>query len=141
MKNIATVAILGLALVLAGCGNNNNNAMNGHWTAALTGSQVLSLSFTLNSTSDNNISVSNLNFTTQSPCFAGGATAVGAFTVSGTLNGVTSGGYQMTITSNTGDNKLVLTGTLKNNTVTGSWILSGSTSGCTGSGNFTMNKS
>ncbi len=142
-----TIFCLTAALILfaVGCGNNSNpNAINGTWTAALTntaGNQVFNFTTNLSSTSGTGVTVTNLSFTTQSPCFSGGETASGAFTLSGTLNGVTSGGYQMTIqSSNPTGNTLTLTGTLNNNTISGAWTLTGSTSGCTGTGSFTMNK-
>jgi hypothetical protein len=40
----------------------------------------------------------------------------------------------------TGSNTLTMQGTINNNTVTGTWTLTGLTSGCSGSGTFTMNK-
>jgi hypothetical protein len=76
----------------------------------------------------------------SSPCFAGGATATGGFSLSGNFSGDVSGALQMNIQSTTGDNQLGLQGTVKNNTVTGTWTLTGTTSGCTGSGTFTMNR-
>jgi len=47
----------------------------------------------------------------------------------------------MTVNSSSGGNQLQLNGALHNNTINGTWTLTGSTSGCTGSGTFTMNKS
>jgi len=145
MKTTTLCLTAALILFAVGCGNNNNspNAINGSWTAALSntgGSQAFSFTTNLSSTSGTGVTVTNLSFTTQSPCFSGGQTASGAFTLSGTLNGVTSGGYQMTIqSSNPTGNTLTLTGTLNNNTINGAWTLTGS-SGCTGTGSFVMNK-
>jgi hypothetical protein len=87
------------------------------------------------------LSITNLNFTTTNPCFGAGTTATGGFTLSGNQNGVTSGGFQMTIQSASGaSNVLTLQGTVQNNVITGTWTLSGTTSGCSGSGAFVMNK-
>lgn len=148
MKQIQTVVWLGIALVLAGCGSSSSNTINGNWTAALvssgnTSSPIFAFMVTLTATGGNNLSITNLNFTTANPCFASGSTATGGFTVSGNMNGVTSGGFQMNIQSapSSGNNLLALQGTVNNNTVTGTWTLTGTTSGCTGSGSFTMNKS
>jgi hypothetical protein len=38
------------------------------------------------------------------------------------------------------NNVLNLNGTVNKNTVTGTWTLTGNTSGCTGSGSFTMQR-
>ncbi|HET9406751.1 MAG TPA: hypothetical protein VFO39_05900 [Candidatus Sulfotelmatobacter sp.] len=141
---IVVGTLLGLALVLSGCGSSNHNNINGNWTAALTnpdGSPAFSFTTSLTASGSSGINVTNLTFTTQNPCFSGTVNATGGFTVSGTFSGVTGGGFQMTLSSSTSDSKLVLTGTLNNNnSVSGKWMLTGSTSGCTGNGNFTMNK-
>jgi hypothetical protein len=146
MKQLWTVFVLGVALILAGCGNNSaSDTINGNWTAALTSSNnssspVFNFTLSLTQMSGSSLSITNLNFTTTSPCFEGGATATGGFSLSGNFNGQTSGALQMNIQSNTGNNQLVLQGTVNNNTVSGNWTLTGSTSGCTGQGTFTMNK-
>ncbi|MCU1269259.1 MAG: hypothetical protein JWN74_553 [Acidobacteriaceae bacterium] len=148
MKTLGTIFVLGIALVLAACGSNSNsNIINGNWTAALLnsssgGSPIFNFTTTLTQSSGSSVSVTNLNFTSSSPCFASGSTATGGFTLSGNLNGVTSGGFQMNIQSTGSSNDLLtLIGTVSNNTISGNWTLSGTTSGCSGSGQFTMNKS
>ena len=148
MKTPGTIFVMGIALVLAGCGTtSNSNLINGNWTAALLnsssgGSPIFNFTTTLTQSSGSSVSVTNLNFTTSSPCFASGSTATGGFTLSGNLNGVTSGGFQMNIQSTgSSNNLLTLIGTVSNNTISGNWTLSGTTSGCSGSGQFTMNKS
>lgn len=146
MKRILTVLLLGSAFLLAACGSSSTNSINGNWTAALmsssnTSSPVFNFTATLSSTGSSNVSVTNLKFTTANSCFAQGATATGGFVLSGNMNGVTSGGFQMDIQSASGgSNQLTLDGTVNNNTITGAWTLTGTTSGCTGSGSFTMNK-
>jgi len=147
MKTLGTIFVLGIALVLAGCGSNSNNdVINGNWTAALMnsssgGSPVFNFTATFTQSSGSGVTITNLNFTTASPCFASGATATGGFTLSGNLNGVMSGGFLMNIQSTgNSDNLLTLQGTVSNNTISGTWSLSGTTSGCSGSGQFTMNK-
>jgi hypothetical protein len=148
MKTLGTIFVLGIALVLAGCGSNSNsNIINGNWTAALLnsssgGSPIFNFTATFTQSSGSDVSITNLNFTTSSPCFASGSTATGGFTLSGNLNGVTSGGFQMNIQSTgSSSNLLTLQGTVSNNTISGTWSISGTTSGCSGSGQFTMNKS
>lgn len=145
MKHIGTLFVLGIAILLAGCGSNSHDSsINGNWTAALMSSNnsnpVFNFSLSMSEASGGNLNITNLNFTTSSPCFAGGATATGGFTLSGTFTGKTSGGLQMNVQSNSGNNVLNLQGTVNDNTVTGNWTLTGTTAGCTGSGTFTMNK-
>lgn len=131
--------VLGLVILLAGCGSNHSS-INGTWTAALSGTQQFNFTTTLTSISNNGLSVTNLTFNSQSPCFPGTSSATGAFVLSGTFNGVSAGGFQLTVNSSGGENQLEMNGTLANNTVSGNWTLSGTNSGCTGSGTFTMNK-
>lgn len=148
MKQAWTIVVLGIALMLAGCATNSSNgSLNGNWTAALISSNSnatphFNFTLTMAETSGSNLSITNLNFTTSSPCFASGTTATGGFTMSGTLNGVTSGGFQMNLQSaGSSSNQLSLQGTINNNTIGGNWTLTGTTAGCSGSGTFTMNKS
>jgi hypothetical protein len=147
MKTILTIVVLGIALALAGCGSNSNNGnINGNWSAALmssnSGNPVFDFTATFTQVSGSGLSVTNLTFTTATPCFASGSNATGGFTLSGNQNGVTSGGFQMNIQSTgaTVSNLLTLQGTVNNNTISGTWTLTGTTAGCAGSGNFTMNK-
>lgn len=135
--------VLGLAALLAAC-STDHSSINGIWTAVLSdtnGSQAFNFTTALTAVSNNGLNVTNLNFNTQEPCFPGTSTATGAFVLSGTFNGISSGGFQMTVNSSSGSNQLQLNGTANNNSIAGTWTLTGSTSGCTGSGTFTMNKS
>jgi hypothetical protein len=147
MKQIATMLVMALLLMTGSCGNGgmNSNNVNGSWTATLTGnkgSPSFAFSTTLSQSSNNSVSVTNLNFTTATPCFTqGGTMASGGFTLSGNFNGVTSGTLALVVQSSSATkNILTLNGTVNNNTVTGTWMLTGSTSGCTGTGNFTMQR-
>ncbi len=149
-RNLGIILSTLAALVLAGCGGaaSQSSVINGNWTAALTssasGTPVFSFTTTLTDMGNGGVSVTNLTFTTATPCFSSSTSATGGFTLSGTTNGVTSGGFQMTVQSGPagtpGNNILTLQGTLSNNTVTGTWTLTGIAGGCTGSGTFTMNK-
>ena len=148
MKQVWTLVVLGVALMLAGCGTNSSNtSLNGNWAAALISSKSNStpnfnFTLTMAETNGSNLSITNLNFTTSSPCFVSGTTATGGFSMSGTLNGVTSGGFHMNIQSTgSSDNQLSLQGTINNNTISGNWTLTGITAGCSGARTFTMNKS
>lgn len=145
MKHFGIAIILSVALALSGCGNSSgSNSINGDWTATLTnpdGSAALAFTVTL-AGNGSALNITNLSFTTSSSCFALGTTATGAFTVTGTSGGVTTGNFQMTITSgasNTnGTNELTLVGTLTGSSITGNWTLTGTGAGCSGSGSFTM---
>ncbi len=141
MKRLAIV--LGLGLLLAACSTGNNAQINGTWTAVLSqtnGAQAFDFTSNLTSVSNNGLTVTNLSFNTQEVCFPGTSTATGAFVVSGNFNGMTAGGFQMTVNSSSGSNQLQLNGTLNNNTVSGTWTLTGTTAGCVGSGTFSMTK-
>jgi hypothetical protein len=147
VRSILSILFLLLALLLVGCGGSNGSAINGNWTATLTepnGTPAFGFTTTLNSTGNSGVSVTNLKFNTTNSCFGSGTTETGGFTLSGTLSGVTTGGFRMTIqssnTGSTGSNTLTLNGTLTNNTINGTWSLSGTGAGCTGGGTFTMNR-
>lgn len=145
MKHLGIALILSAGLILAGCGSNsNNNNINGNWTASLTNpdnSPAFAFTTSLQS-SGSVVSGTNLTFTTSSACFASGATQTGSFNLSGNFNGNVTGSFGLTIQSGTpAGNTLTLNGAVKSNTVVGTWTLSGTTAGCTGSGTFTMNKS
>ena len=147
MKKIWTVVALGAVLALTACGNSSSGgSINGNWSAALMSQNngnapVFDFTLSLTEMSGGGLSITNLNFTSGGNCFVGGATATGGFSISGNLNGQTSGSLQMDVQSNSDSNQLTLKGTVNNNTVTGNWNLTGTTAGCTGQGTFTMNKS
>lgn len=143
MKQFAVTVLLLLGLVLVGCGSNNPANLNGTWNATLmSGSTapVFTFGTALSVSGNGSLNVTSFNFTTNSPCFAGGETETGSFTMSGNFSGQTHGSFGMTISSiSPSGNTMVLNGTDVGNTITGTWTLTGS-SGCTGSGTFTMNK-
>jgi hypothetical protein len=137
---IALVMAVGLVLVACGGGSSSNNTVTGNWTATLTGTQDLTFTTSLQS-NGSSVTGTNLTFTTSTPCFTSGGSQTGSFILSGNLNGNVTGTFQLTITSGTPPgNTLVLQGTVNNNTIIGTWTLTGLTSGCTGSGNFTLTK-
>ena len=151
MRVFCVSVVCTLAMILAGCGGNGSNStVNGNWSATLTnidGSAALAFNLTLNENSTGVVSVTNLSFTTNSnSCFDQSSTGAGQFTLTGNLNGVTTGTLNLTIKSGAsnanGANQLTLNGTLNqsagSNTITGQWNLTGTGSGCTGNGNFTM---
>jgi hypothetical protein len=144
MSKAVLACLLGFVLVLAGCGNNSNGMsnINGNWSASLTntdGTQAFNFTTTFTQMSGSNVSVTNLTFTTSSPCFVSGQTETGSFVIAGNFNGSVTGAFQLGVQSgNPSGNTLMLQGTVKNNTITGTWTLTGVTAGCTGSGNFVL---
>jgi len=147
MNKIAIAALLALTLVLGACGSGsstNNGNINGNWTAQLTDTHndpVFALTTTFTQMSGSAVSVTNLTFTTSTPCFVSGESGTGSFILSGNFNGNVTGAFQLTITSgNPSGDTLTLQGTAKSNVITGTWTLTGLHSGCSGKGNFTLNK-
>ena len=64
----------------------------------------------------------------------------GSFTLAGNFNGQLNGKFGMIVQSGTPTgNTLTLTGSAAGSTISGNWMLTGS-SGCTGSGTFSMTK-
>src|SRR5260370_35457152 len=140
MKTLAVAIFLVAALTLAGCGSSNPTNINGNWTATLTGSQNFNFTTSIIENSDGTVSVSKFSFSSNSSCFVSGETETGTFALSGNFNGKVTGKFGMIVTSGTpSGNTLTLTGDANGNTITGTWTLTG-TSGCTGSGTFTMKK-
>lgn len=148
LKHFILSVVCALTILLTACGSGSGSVINGNWSATLTntdGSTALVFGVTL-SNNNGSVTVSNLSFTTNSSCFGSGTTGTGAFTLTGTTGGVTTGTLQLTLQSGTsnsnGTNQLTLQGTLNqtssSNTITGTWNLTGTGSGCSGSGNFTM---
>lgn len=96
---------------------------------------------TFTESSSNAVTVTNLKFTTDTPCFVSGETGTAAFVLSGNFNGSVTGAFQFTITSgNPSGDTLTMQGTANNNVITGTWTLTGIHSGCTGNGKFTLSK-
>jgi hypothetical protein len=66
------------------------------------------------------VSVTNLRFTTATPCFASGGSATAAFVLSGNFNGNVAGSFQLNIQSGTpSGNVFTVQGTVKDNTIAG----------------------
>src|SRR6267154_2062970 len=148
-KPIWVIVLLALGMTMVGCSSNNGSSstnVNGNWSASLTDSQsgpvVYAFSTTLTETSGGSVSISNFSFTSTGTCFVEGQTTeTSNFTLSGDFNGNVKGTFGMTISSTTsGGPQLTLQGGVgPNNTITGTWSLSGSTA-CSGSGNFTFTR-
>lgn len=147
MHKVAIAALLALTLIVGACGSGSsstNGNINGNWTAQLTDTHsnpVFALTTTFTQMSGNAVSVTNLTFTTATPCFVSGESGTGSFILSGNFNGNVTGAFQLTITSgNPSGDTLTLQGTAKNNVITGTWTLTGLHSGCSGNGNFTLTR-
>ncbi|MBV9573533.1 MAG: hypothetical protein JOY93_05725 [Acidobacteriales bacterium] len=143
---IATVLIS----LLIGCGGGSSSTeanITGNWNANLTdsnGQTVYGFGTSFTETSGTNVTVVNLTFSSQNNCFtAGNYTETASASLSGDFNGNVSGSLNLTVNStNPTGNTLTLMGTVKNNTISGTWSLNGTTSGCTNdSGSFTMSRS
>lgn len=147
MNRRVIAVLLGLTLVLGGCGNGNSpNAgnVNGNWSATLTNTDstpAFAFTTTFTQMSGSSVNVTNLTFTTASPCFVSGESETASFTLGGNFSGNVTGAFQLAIKSgNPSGDTLTLQGTVHNNTITGTWTLVGISSGCTGSGNFVVTK-
>jgi hypothetical protein len=147
MRQLAIAMISMLALILGACGSGtggNSGNVNGSWTAALNnmdGTPALSFTTALSQSNSTVVTGTSLSFTTATPCFSSGGSATGGFTLTGNTGGMTTGNFELTIQSGTpSGNVLTLQGTDSNNTISGTWTLTGVTSGCTGSGTFMMTK-
>ena len=148
-KPMWAIVLLALAITMAGCSNNNGSSstnVNGNWSATLTDSQsgaVYAFTTTLTeATGGSVVSISNFTFTSSGSCFVEGQTTqTGNFTLSGDFNGNVKGTFGMTVSSTTNSGtQLVLQGGVgANNTITGTWSLTGS-SGCSGNGNFVFTR-
>src|SRR6516164_3240484 len=137
MRKIAIASFAALTLVLAACGSGGSSGagnINGNWSATLTSTNnapVFALTTTFTQMVGTTVTVTNLTFTTQTPCFVSGETGSGAFVLSGNFNGNVTGAFQLTITSgNPSGDTLTMQGTAKNNVITGTWTLTGIHSGC-----------
>jgi hypothetical protein len=145
MRQFAIALLCSISLLSGACGSGGSNNINGTWSATLTNPDgTPGFSFTTSLQQNNNATITgtNLTFSTATPCFTSISSETGGFTLNGNTSGVTTGAFELTVQSATpSGNVLTMTGTLTNNTITGTWTLTGVTSGCTGSGNFTMTKS
>jgi hypothetical protein len=146
MKSLGIALIVGLAVALAACGGGSNNStINGTWTAGLTDANqntVFAFTATFTQGSGTSVNITNLTFSTQNGCFDSIASESGTFALSGNANGNVTGTFGMAIVSGPPTNTLTLSnGQVANNTITGTWTLTGTGTGCTGSGAFTMNPS
>jgi hypothetical protein len=148
MRRLGIVLLTAFALFLVGCGGENSTPgsgnINGNWTATLNdsgSSPAFTFTTSFHQGGGTDVTVSNFTFTTSSPCFVSGGTETASFMLSGNFSGNVTGSFELNIQSETpSGNTLTLQGTVNNNTISGTWSLSGTTSGCTGNGNFTLTR-
>ncbi len=144
-RSIGVFLLIAMGLAMVGCGSNGSNStnINGNWSASMSTSQggptIYSFTTTFSEVSGGGLSITNFTLTSGGSCFVSGETTeTGSFTLSGNFSGDVTGTFGMTITGS--GNTLTLKGGVgNNNTITGTWSLTGST-GCTGSGVFTISK-
>jgi hypothetical protein len=144
MKKLAVAMLVVAGMMLAGCGSNSHATgnINGNWAATLNSSGAETFAFTtlLAVNADGSLGSSSFVLTVNnSSCSFPATTESGSFMLSGNLNGQVSGTFQYTIMSTGAEvNTLTLNGTVKNGQIMGNWTLSGASSGCSGTGTFTM---
>lgn len=163
MRAVATCLLLALVLWATGCSTTNQpnvqNDVGGVWGAALTGGNGTSSGFSFVTefalaTIGGSLSVSNFQFLNTSGCFpvVTGATPNGTFSnlQINSADQLVSGNFSFTVSDN--GNTLTLTSTgvsgtasgssITGGTITGTWALQGSGSGCSNTtGQFTMTQS
>jgi hypothetical protein len=148
MRRLGIALLTAVSLFFVGCGGGNSapgsGNINGNWTAMLSDTSttpIFTFTTSFHQSGGTDVAVTNFTFTTSSPCFVSGGTETASFVLSGNFSGDVSGAFALHIQSETpSGNVLALQGTVRNNTISGTWTLSGVTSGCTGNGNFTLNR-
>jgi hypothetical protein len=145
MKKIIVTCLLGMGLVLSGCGSNSHvtGNINGMWSATLNSASANTFIFMTDLIVNADGSLGTTSFSislNNTPCVFPNSTESGSFTISGNFNGQVSGKFHYVVTSTGGAvNILTLDGTVNNGVITGTWTVTGATANCTGNGTFTMN--
>jgi hypothetical protein len=144
MKRITAVILLAASLALTGCGSNSkvNGNINGTWNAMLNTSGAATFAFVTSLTvnSDGSLGTSSFTLTVNNTsCSFPTATESGSFSLSGNFNGQVSGTFHYVVSSTgTTVNTLTLDGTVSGGRISGTWMVTGATGGCSGNGTFTM---
>src|SRR5690348_9997844 len=140
---VASLLLLGMALIGCGTSSKNGGNINGNWSATLmdtNSTQAFAFNTSIAESTNGSLSISNFHFSTNSACFVSGESESGSFSLTGDFNGNVAGKFGMNVQSGSpGGNALTLSGAVSGNTITGTWSITGS-SGCTGNGTFTMNR-
>jgi hypothetical protein len=148
MRRLGIALLTAVSLFFTGCGGGNSapgtSNINGNWTAMLSdsgGTSIFTFTTSFRQSGGADVTVTNFAFTNSSPCFVSGGSETASFVLGGNFSGDVTGSFELKIQSETpSGNMLALQGMVKNNTISGTWMLSGVTSGCTGNGNFTINR-
>jgi len=144
MRRLGNAIVLVTTLAWLSCGGSpQSNVLNGAWAAGLynpDGTPALGFTATLTQ-NGSQVSVTGLSFSSPSSCFGKATTTSSTFTSTGTTHGVASGTFQMALQSalsNTNEtNLLTLQGNFVRNSISGTWVLTGTELNCTGPKNFT----
>jgi len=145
---------LGFALALLGCGNRNQQGpanLSGNWTATLqkaNGGTAFSFSASMTEVGGSVLNVSNVTFNPATSCFQSQTGASGLVRFSGGGYGYYTGGGTTAmslavkgLSAGGGTDTLTLQGTVNpDNSVSGTWNLTGVSATCSGSGAFTMTR-
>lgn len=145
MNKTVAVLLLGITLIVSGCGSNStsNPNVNGTWNATLANSAMANMfafSTHLIVNADGSLGTTNFSLTLDnSPCAFPNSTESGSFTLTGNFNGPVSGKFHYVVMSTSPEvNTLTLDGTVSGGQITGTWTLTGGTANCAGNGTFTM---
>ena len=146
MKKSVTITLLGLGMIVSGCGSGSHapGNINGMWSATLSNTTFINdFAFLTNLTENADGSLGTTGFTislNSTPCTFTATTESGTFTITGSSNGKVSGKFHYIVMSTGVEvNTITLDGTVKDGQITGNWTVSGATANCTGFGTFTMN--
>ncbi len=145
MMKVGFVALAGLMLMCGACGTSRQpQSINGLWSATVNNpdqSSAYPFTVTLAQGSGGTVNVMNFVFVNSTPCFSASSSEAATFSATGDSNGIVMGSFTMTISTvfPALNNVLTLQGARNiDGSISGTWTLTGQ-SGCTGSGNFTMN--
>ena len=152
MKGFVVMLLLMFVLSLVACGggyggmsntNVNTSSIDGNWATTMlnsSGAQMIAFTSAISHSGTYTVTATNMQFTLGMACFPNGASATGAVMPNGNIEsfGMTAQGAN---TSGIGNTVLTLQGSVTNaNAISGTWTMNGITSGCSGSGTFTMTK-
>jgi predicted small secreted protein len=166
MKKLATIALLGVGMWLSSCASNTvavppRTGAGGNWEAQFTGGtgQAALIDFVSNFSvglDETTLQINSFSFYNANTCFNTSLNIGGSEHGTATLNTsasnqvtgsmiytISGGGSGSTLTLTSYDPPIGVVGTssnsaLTNGIVTGQWELTGSGTGCTGSGTFVM---
>lgn len=152
MKTLLAIVLIAGLLGLGACGSSNTDqqqaSATGNWTASLTNSVTGQQTFTFNfgmNQNGNNLAMTNMSFPNMNNCFGPGSVMSGQMTSSGMMMGMQMQmSMEMWSNSDKTGNHLSMQMSMpsgNNNQMSGTYTLTGVTSGCTSqTGTVTMNR-